>query len=83
MLTTKITYALSDWIREWRKCRKENPSLEDCIKFTEWKIENYELTDSDRMIIESILLMKLKKVKTFINLIFHIISSPSKSIHCQ
>ena len=43
MLTTKITYALSDWIREWRKCRKENPSLDDCIKFTEWKIENYEL----------------------------------------
>ena len=44
MLTTKITYALADWIREWRKCRKENPSLDDCIKFTEWKIENYELT---------------------------------------
>ena len=44
MLTTKITNALSDWIREWRKCRKENPSLDDCIKFTEWKIENYELT---------------------------------------
>ena len=55
MLTTKITYALADWIREWRKCRKENPSLDDCIKFTEWKIENYELKDSDRMIIESIL----------------------------
>ena len=46
MLTTKITYALADWIREWRKCRKEDPSLDDCIKFTEWKIENYELTNS-------------------------------------
>ena len=61
MLTTKITYALSDWIREWRKCRKENPSLDDCIKFTEWKIENYKLTDSDRIIIESILLYETEE----------------------
>ena len=56
MLTTKITFALADWIREWRKCRNENPSLDNCIKFVQWKIENYKLTDSDRMIIESILL---------------------------
>ena len=61
MLTTKITYALADWIREWRKCRNVNPSLEDCIKFTEWKIENNELTDGDRMIIESILLYETEE----------------------
>lgn len=61
MLTTKITYALADWIREWRKCRNENPSLENCIKFTEWKIESYELTDGDRMIIESILLYETEE----------------------
>ena len=56
MLTTKVTYALADWIREWRKCRNENPSFENCIKFVEWKIENYKLKDSDITIIESILL---------------------------
>ena len=56
MLTTKVTYALADWIREWRKCRNENPSIENCIKFVEWKIENYKLKDSDVTIIESILL---------------------------
>ena len=56
MLTTKITYALADWIREWRKCRNKNPSIEDCILFVEWKLENYKLKDSDRIIIESILL---------------------------
>ncbi len=56
MLTTKVTYALADWIREWRKCRNENPSIENCIKFVEWKIENYKLQDSDLTIIESILL---------------------------
>ncbi len=56
MLTTKITYSLADWIREWRKCRNQNPSIDECIKFVEWKLENYKLKDSDRIIIESILL---------------------------
>jgi len=56
MLTTKITFALADWIREWRKSRYKNPSIDDCIKFVEWKLENYKLTDSDKRIIESILL---------------------------
>tara|TARA_B100001109_G_C18683360_1_gene389780 strand:- start:183 stop:365 length:183 start_codon:yes stop_codon:yes gene_type:complete len=56
MLTTKITFALAEWIREWRKCRDKNPSIEDCMKFAEWKLEDYKLTDSDKRIIESILL---------------------------
>ena len=61
MLTTKITYALADWIREWRKSRDEDPTLDDCIKFAEWKIENYKLTDSDRIIVESILLYETEE----------------------
>ena len=61
MLTTKITYALSDWIREWRKSRKENPSLEDCIKFAEWKLEDYKLTDSDKRLIETIFLYETEE----------------------
>ena len=61
MLTTKVTYALADWIREWRKCRNENPSINDCVKFVEWKIENYKLKDSDRIIIESILLYETEE----------------------
>ena len=61
MLTTKITYALADWIREWQKYRNVNPSLDDCIKFAEWKLENYKLTDSDRIIIESILLYETEE----------------------
>ena len=36
--------------------RKKNPSLEDCIKFTEWKSENNQLTDRDKLIIETIFL---------------------------
>jgi len=61
MLSTKVTYALADWIREWRKCRNENPSINDCIKFVEWKLENYKLKDSDQIIIESILLYETEE----------------------
>ena len=54
MLTTKITFALADWIREWRKCRDKNPSIDECVKFVEWKLEDYKLSDSYKLIIESI-----------------------------
>ena len=56
MLTTKITFALADWIREWRECRDKNPSIDECLKFVQWKLEDYKLSDSDKRIIESILL---------------------------
>ena len=56
MLTTKITFALADWIREWRKCLDKNTSIDECIKFVEWKLEDYKLSESDKRIIESILL---------------------------
>ena len=60
MLTTKITFALADWIREWRKCRDENPSIDEYVKFVQWKLEDYKLSDSDKRIIESILLYESK-----------------------
>ena len=56
MLTTKINFALADLIREWRKCRDKNPSIDECVKFVHWKLEDYKLSDSDKRIIESILL---------------------------
>ena len=61
MLTTKITFALADWIREWRKCRDKNPTIDECIKFVEWKLEDYKLSDSDKGIIESIFLYETEK----------------------
>ena len=54
MLTKKITFAIADWIKEWRKISDKNPSIDDCIKFAEWKLEDYKLNDSDKRIIESI-----------------------------
>jgi len=56
MLTTKITFALADWIIEWRKSRHKNPSIDEGVKFVQWKLEDYKLSDSDKRIIESILL---------------------------
>ena len=56
MLNTKITFALADWIREWQKCRDKNPSIDDCVKFVQWKLEDYKLSDSYKRIIEAILL---------------------------
>ena len=56
MLTKKITFALAYWIIEWRKCRDKNPSTDECVKFVQWKLKDYKLSDSDKRIIESILL---------------------------
>ncbi|WP_288239762.1 hypothetical protein [uncultured Prochlorococcus sp.] len=47
---------MADWIREWRKCRDKNPSIDECVQFVEWKLEDYKLSDSDKRIIESIFL---------------------------
>ena len=56
MLNTKVTYALADWIREWIRLRNQSPSIEDCIKFVDWKIGDYSLNENDKIQIEAILL---------------------------
>ena len=56
MLSTKITYELADWIREWIKRRDESPSIENCFKFVEWKSKINVLTESDKLQIEAILI---------------------------
>ena len=56
MLTTKITFAFAHWIREWRKCRDKNPSINEFVKFVEWKLEDFTLSDSENRVIESIFL---------------------------
>ena len=56
MLSTKITYELADWIREWITIRDESPSIENCYKFVEWKNKMNVLTESDKLQIEAILI---------------------------
>tara|TARA_B100000963_G_scaffold11737_1_gene9103 strand:- start:89 stop:274 length:186 start_codon:yes stop_codon:yes gene_type:complete len=56
MLSTKITYELAEWIREWIKSRNQSPSTENCFKFVEWKSKINELSESDKLQIEAILI---------------------------
>jgi len=46
IITTKITFALPDWIREWRKCFDKNLSIDEFIKFVQSKVEDYKLSDN-------------------------------------
>ena len=34
----------------------KDTSIDECIKFVQWKLDDYKLSDSDKRIIESILL---------------------------
>jgi len=56
IITTKITFALADWIRKWRKCRDKNPFIDECVKFVQWKLKDYKLFDNHKIIIEFIFL---------------------------
>ena len=56
---TKKTFALADWIKDWRKCRDKNPSIDECVKFVEWNLDYYKVSDSNKRIIESICSMNL------------------------
>ena len=56
MLNTKTTFALADLIRDWRNRMDKNPFIDYFVNFVEWKLEYYKLSDSDKRIIESILI---------------------------
>ena len=51
-----MTFALADWIRKWPNCRHKYPSIDKYVKFVQWKLEDYKLSDSDKRIIETILI---------------------------
>ena len=40
MLTKRITFALADWIIDWLNYQDKNPSIDECVKFVEWKLED-------------------------------------------
>ena len=52
----KNNFSFADCIREWHQGWDKNPSIDECVKFVEWKLEDYKLSESDKRIIESILL---------------------------
>ena len=56
MLIKKITFNLEDSVRECCECREKNHSIDEYVKFVQWKLEDYQLSDNDKRIIESIML---------------------------
>ena len=48
MLNTDEASALANWIQNWKKTYKENPKLNECFTWFEWKYQDRELTSSDK-----------------------------------
>ena len=55
MLNTDEAHSLAKWIQNWKKTYKENPKLNECFKWFEWKSQDRELTSSDKSSIATIL----------------------------
>ena len=55
MLDTDEANSLGKWIQKWKKTYGENPNLNECITWFEWKYEDKELSRSDKSSIATIL----------------------------
>ena len=55
MLKTDEVSALANWIQNGEKTYDDNPKLNECITWFEWKYQDRELTLSDRSSIATIL----------------------------
>ena len=55
MLDIDKANSLGKWIQNWKKTYGENPKLNECITWFEWKYEDKELSLSDKTSIATIL----------------------------
>ena len=55
MLNTDEASALANWIQNWKKTYMENPKLNECITWFEWKYQDRKLNSSDKSSIATIL----------------------------
>tara|TARA_Y100001978_G_C23684333_1_gene430946 strand:- start:357 stop:539 length:183 start_codon:yes stop_codon:yes gene_type:complete len=55
MLSTEKVIALTKWIKNWKKTYGENPTLEECITWIEWKFEDFSISQSDKESISEVL----------------------------
>ena len=55
MLATEKVIALTTWIKNWRKTYGENPTLDECITWIEWKFEENKISEKEKIKIETIL----------------------------
>ncbi|WP_288262876.1 hypothetical protein [uncultured Prochlorococcus sp.] len=55
MLNSEEAYALAKWIQNWKKTYKENPKLNECITWFEWRYKDKKISESEKSSIETIL----------------------------
>ena len=55
MLDIDKANSLGKWIQNWKKTYGENPKLNECITWFEWKYEDKELSLEDKSSIATIL----------------------------
>ncbi len=55
MLTTEAVISLSKWIQEWKITYGENPSIDECVTWVEWKFTDCSISQSEKKSIEVIL----------------------------
>ena len=55
MLNIDEANSLAKWIRNWKKTYGENPKINECNTWFEWKYKDKELSPSDKISIATIL----------------------------
>ena len=55
MIDDKKAAALGKWIQQWKRTYKENPSLDECVTWFEWRFMNKNLSKNDEESIKIIL----------------------------
>ena len=55
MFDTEKAIALSRWIKEWKNTYGESPSIEECITWIEWKFEENEISENEKIKIQTLL----------------------------
>ncbi len=55
MLSAEEAQSLAKWIQDWKKTYRENPKINECITWFEWKYKDKQLSKSDKNSIETIL----------------------------
>tara|TARA_B100000579_G_scaffold413327_1_gene405867 strand:+ start:450 stop:635 length:186 start_codon:yes stop_codon:yes gene_type:complete len=55
MLGKDEAHSLAKWIQDWKKTYRENPKINECITWFEWKYKDKKLSLSDKNFIATIL----------------------------
>ena len=55
MFDSDKALSLTRWINEWKNTYGENPSMQECITWIEWKFEDNRISNEEKIKIKKIL----------------------------